>query len=343
MKAATIAVILLMTTLLVLPAAAAHAPLGSGSNESLATATRVPDPTKSWAVYGDLHEGGEAQYYMFDVARGERIHISLLTTTAPEDGNFTPGIVLTGPGLESQGFIPPYVETPPGAGILAVNSTRSVRATYEAFAPSSYFQLADVALDAPANGTYFVAVHDPTRGGRYGLAIGDRESFTLSEWLLMPLSLLNVYTWERQNLPIILLPAMATAAAGLVLLVRRHRAGKPLDVTGWTAAVAGLLFLGTGATVLSQMMLSISRSSLDAFAMVTLTFAILPILLGLLTLRIVLRHSGRWTRRSRVYLVILGGGALFAWAGFLVGPVLALAAAVLPVKSAGETGAVARA
>ncbi len=343
MKAVAIALMLLVTTVLVLPAASAHAPLGSGSNESLATATRVPDPTKSWAIYADLHEGGEAQYYMFDMVRGERIHVSLLTTTAAEDGNFTPGIVLMGPGLGSQGFVPPYVETPPGAGLLAVNGTRSAQATYEAFAPSSYVQLADVALDAPANGTYYVAVHDPVRGGHYGLAIGDRESFTLTEWLLTPLSLLSVYTWERQSLAVVLLPAMATAAAGLVLLVRRHRAGKPLDVAGWTAAVAGLLFLGTGATVLSQMLLSISRSSLDAFAIVTLTFAIIPVLLGLLTLRLVLRDSGRWSRRSRVYLAILGGGALFAWAGLVVGPVLALAAAVLPLKSAGETGAEARA
>ena len=343
MKGVAIALMLLVTTVLVIPVASAHVPLGSGSNESLATATRVADPTKSWAIYADLHEGGEAQYYVFDVVRGERIHISLLTTTASEDGNFTPGFVLMGPGLESRGFVPPYVETPPGAGLVAVNGTRPTQATYEAFAPSSYVQLADVALDAPADGTYYVAVQDPTRGGRYGLVIGDRESFTLSEWLLTPLSLLSVYMWERQGLPVILLPAMATAAAGLGLLVRRHRAGKPLDRTGWTAAVAGLLFLGTGATVLSQMILSISRSSLDAFAIVTVAFAIVPILLGLLTLRIVLRGSGRWTLKGRAYLVILGAGALFAWAGFVVGPVLALTAAILPAKGAGATRAVARA
>lgn len=333
MKRIALGLVLLMAVVLVVPNAIAHAPLGAGSNESLATATRVSDPTKSWAVYADLHEGGEAQYYVFDIAQGQRIHVSLLTTTASEDANFTPGLLLMGPGLPSQGLVPSYVEVPAGANVLAVNGTRPPQATYEAFAPSSFVQLADVAVDAPANGTYYIAVHDPVRGGNYGLAIGDRESFTLTEWVFSPFSLLSVYEWEHQTLPVVLLPAAVTATVGLALLVRRHRGGKPLDRIGWIAGVAGLLFVGTGATVLSQMILSLSRSSPDAFVAVTLIFAAVPVALGGLAVRLALRNSGRWTRRSRLYLAILGGGALFAWAGFVVGPVLAIAAAVLPTRA----------
>lgn len=334
MKSIAVCLVLLLMAVLVVPTVTAHAPLGPGSNESLATATRVPDPTKSWAIYADLHEGGEAQYYVFDVAQGQHIHVSLLTTTAAEDANFTPGVLLMGPGLGDQGFVPSFVEIPAGANILALNGTRPPQATYEAFAPSAFVQLADISLDAPANGTYYVAVQDAARGGHYGLAIGDRESFTLSEWLLTPFSLLSVYEWERQSLPLVLLPAVATAALGLFLLVRRHRAGKSLDRIGWMGSVAGLLFLGTGGTVLSQMLLSMSRSAVDAFAIVTLVFAVLPIVLGLGTLRVVLRHSGHWTPRSRIYLIALGGGALVAWAGFVVGPILAIMAAVVPSRPA---------
>jgi hypothetical protein len=334
MKRLALGLVLLMIAVLIVPTATAHAPLGAGSNESLATATHVPDPTKSWAVYADLHEGGEAQYYTFDITQGQRIHVSLLTTTSSEDANFTPGVILMGPGVPNRGFVPSYVEIPAGAGILAVNGTRAAQATYEAFAPSSFVQLADLSLDAPANGTYYVAVEDAARGGHYGLAIGDRESFTLSEWLFTPFSLLTVYEWDRQSLPLVLLPAIATATLGLVLLVRRQRAGKPLDLIGWTAAVAGLLFLGTGATVLSQMILSLSRSSLDPFAVVTLIFAVVPIVLGLQIVRLALRYAGPWTPRSRLYLILLGGGALVAWAGFVIGPILAIAAAVLPSKAA---------
>ena len=75
----------------------AHAPLGPGDNESLETATEIIDPTKSWAIYAKLHEGGEAQYYRFNATAGQRIHIMLYKSTRPEDTDFLPGFVLMGP------------------------------------------------------------------------------------------------------------------------------------------------------------------------------------------------------------------------------------------------------
>jgi len=343
MKRLTIGLVVLIMALAIVPTASAHAPIGAGSNESLATATLIPDPTKSWAVYADLHQGGEAQYYKFDAARGQRIHLTLYTSTSAEDASFAPGVILMGPGIPNRGSVPNYVEISPGAGVMAVNGARAPQATYEAFAPSSFVQLADISLNAPANGTYYVAVQDANRGGHYGVAIGDRESFTISEWLLNPVSLLSVYVWERQSLPVVLAPALAILVLGLALLIRRHRGGLRLDIKGWMAAVAGLLFLGTGATVFCQMILSISRSLADASLIVTLIFAILPIVLGLLTIRLAVRSSGYWTVRSRLYLVVLGVGALVIWTGYLIGPVLAIGAAVVPSRSAAPTAPVAEA
>jgi hypothetical protein len=43
----------------------AHAPLGVGSNEDIANATLISNPEKSFVIYTELHEGGEAQYYHF--------------------------------------------------------------------------------------------------------------------------------------------------------------------------------------------------------------------------------------------------------------------------------------
>ena len=109
-------VVLIMLTLIIVLTASAHVPIRSSGNESLATATLIPDPTKSRVVYAALHEGGETQYYKFEASKGQPIHLKLFTSTSMEDAHFTPGIIIMGPSLPNHGFVPPNVEIHPVAG-----------------------------------------------------------------------------------------------------------------------------------------------------------------------------------------------------------------------------------
>ena len=102
----------------------AHAPLKPGDNESLATATFIPAPTKSWAIYGELHEGGEAQYYPFNMTDGQKIHVMLFKSTRSEEAEFLPSFVLMGPGISEQGDVPDYVEKPAEARTFVVNGEK---------------------------------------------------------------------------------------------------------------------------------------------------------------------------------------------------------------------------
>ncbi|KCZ70865.1 hypothetical protein ANME2D_02890 [Candidatus Methanoperedens nitroreducens] len=70
---------------------------------------------------------------------------------------------------------------------------------------------------------------------------------------------------------------------------------------------------------------------------VTITLATVQILLGAAVLRLVLKSKEKINIRKRAYLAILGLIALFAWAGLLVGPVLAMLASVLPANG-GSSG-----
>ena len=326
--------VLVLASFLLVPIAPAHSPLSTGNNESIATATIVSDPTKSWAIYSELHEGGEAQYYRLEMAEGQRIHVSLLTSTGPENTGFTPGVVLMGPGITSQGTVPEYVEVPEGVGSMVVEGKQPAQATYEAFSPSNFYSLADLELDAPASSTYYVAVYEPSRGGRYSIAVGDREASTISEYILIPINLIPVYQWEGQSLALVLAPMGITIAVGLMLMVWRWRnQGTPQTPSGWVGASAGLLFLGTGATVLFQMVFSLTRAPVTPEIGITLVFSLMPILLGIGVLRIVLSRGEKVKTRTRIYLAILGIIALFAWAGLLVGPALALVASVLPSRA----------
>lgn len=326
-------VVLALSFLLLMPKTLAHSPLGSGDNESLATATFVPDPTKSWAIYAELHEGGEAQYYRFNITQGERIHVMLFKSTNLADRDFVPGFVLMGAGIDATGVVPDYVEVPTGAITQVVEGVQATSATYEPFSPGTFYPLAERDLEAPGSGTYYVAVYESSTGGHYGLAIGDRESYTLSEWILIPLNLISVYQWEGQSLAFILSPLIATLVIGLVLIIWRDRKrATPRRLSSWLGSFAGLLFIGTGAIVFMQMVLSLIQTSLVSEAAITVVFALIPILLGLVTLRLCLKMDDRVSLRKRTYLVILGIVALFTWAGLLVGPMLAIITSVLPSR-----------
>ena len=328
--------VFVLVSLVFMPRVFGHAPLMPGSNESLAMATVVSDPTKSWAVYAELHEGGEAQYYRFDIGEGQRIHVGLLKSTAPDEGDFVPGLVLMGSKVTSQGTVPEYVEIPQGAGSMVVEGKNPIRATYEAFAPSAFYQLADLELDAPSSGTFYLAIFENSRGGHYGLAIGDRESFTLSEWILTPLSIISIHEWSGQSLPLTFAPAAAVLVLGIATLISRRRtANSPRTLFQLMEAAAGLLFLASGFTVIFQMLLALNLAPLGLDAIVTIVLAVIPIIMGIFAIRFALRKTGNV--RTRVSVAILGMLALFAWAGFIVGPIFAIVSSLLP-HSTEKTG-----
>lgn len=308
----------------------AHSPLGADNNESLATATVVPDATKSWAIYAELHEGGEAQYYRFNATTGQRIHVMLFKSTDTKDKDFQPGFVLMGPSIAGQGQFPDYVEKPSGAKALTVEGIRASKATYEPFSPGNFYSLADLALDAPALGTYYVAVYESYRGGHYGLAIGDRESYTPVEWFLIPLNLVKIYQWEGQSLIFVFLPMAITLAVGVGLLVwRRVRIQALGEASGWLGSLAGLLFIGTGAMTFHQMIFSVVRTSFVPEVAVTIVFVLIPVLLGIGVIRFSLRTQKKPSLRNRIYIATIGCAALVVWAGLYVGTVLAIAASIL--------------
>jgi hypothetical protein len=315
----------------------AHAPLGSGDNESIDKATVISDPTKSWAIYAELHSDGDAQYYAFNITTGQKIHAMLFKSMISEESGFTPRLVIIGPNVTEQGTIPTYVNVtiPSGDHALVVESMEPT-ATYEPFSPSSFYSLSDETIDAPVEGTYYVVVYEqsstPT-GGHYGLAIGDRETYTIDEWILIPFNLMTIYQWEGQSLALVLTPMIAAIIVGIISITWRFR--KQLNLANpmaWLGVIAGLTFIGTAATTLYQMLAAATRVALGADALVTLIFVIVPLAIGLVTLWLSLKDSNKASVKKRVYFVILGFAALFMWAGLIIGPILAILASVMPIN-----------
>ncbi|MFH0897230.1 MAG: hypothetical protein V1850_04185 [Candidatus Bathyarchaeota archaeon] len=330
----TILFFFIISLVLPIPVVMGHAPLGTGDNESIDKATLIPDPTKSWALFSALNQDGDPQYYMFKIASGQKIHVMLSKSMRPEDSGFTPRLVFIGPSIASQGVTPNAITVPAGFNARLVDSHQPA-STYEPFSPSSFYSLSEETIDSPTPGTYYLVVYEQAispQGGHYGLAIGDRETYTLDEWILIPFNLMAIYQWEGQSLALVLAPMLATMFVGVLLLIwKLRKQAKMTNIMSWAGGLAGILFVGTGATTLFQMLSALRGNTLEPAVAITLIFALVPVLIGALTIRQSIRDT-KPSIKKRIYFVIMGVAALFMWVGLLIGPSLSILAGLNPTR-----------
>lgn len=311
--------------------ALAHVPVFEGGGKSPETATPIEDPAKSRVLYGQL-SGGDPRYYSFEVEKGERIVLGLIVPVQAENRLFTPDLILIGPGLPDEGEVPQKEEVPEGYGTKVFSGERTESATYEGFTPSAFYSLTRADFQAPENGTYYAAVSSIDRGGNYGVILGYRESFSLIEWLLIPLNQIRIYRWEGQSLLYILFPLGITLAAGVLAILLKKETATGFNPARWSGTFAGLFFLGTGLSYIFQMLISLIRSSYSSEIAITVFLALASIGLGITALILSLKDEGYGVKpiRKQFYFFGLGLAGLLLWAGWLIGPILAFEAAVLP-------------
>jgi hypothetical protein len=125
---------------------------------------------------------------------------------------------------------------------------------------------------------------------------------------------------------------LLTLAIGFGLLLSRSML--PRNPASLAAASAGLLYLGSGFMFLMQVIINLLGSDYGSLVALSLVFALLPLILGFFLLLRPLRDGVEPSARDRVALLLLGLFGFFTWSGFLIGPVLAMLASVLPSQGA---------
>jgi len=321
----------ILAALFLAAAVLGHVPLASGENGDLSTAMPIENPEKSWVIYAELPGGGSAQYYRFDFQQGERWTLSLMV---PEPGGFVPDLVVMGPDVPAFGTTPPSVEVPPDADVRRISGIAPRVAEYEPFTPSAIYEVASYQQEIAVPGTYYVAVYGPVSGGRYSLAAGYREEFTPSEWLLVPISVVNTHLWEGQPAWLIFAPLFLALLGGAAWIVAWGRKNPlPSSLFAILGGAAGLLYIGTSGMLLLQMGLALTKTGLSEGVAFTAVFILIPLILGIVALAIAFRTDRPVTIGRRITIAIVGLLGLVVWAGLVVGPVLALAASVMPARN----------
>jgi hypothetical protein len=300
-----------------------HAPLGVGSNEDIAHATLISSPEKSFVLYTELHKGGETQYYLFPMLNGQVLYGSV---QVPGPGSMVPDIVIIGPGIEPEGEVPSFVQVPAGSGAMLVPGKPPGKPAYEPFSPQPVYEVARFNVTVPRDGDYYIAISGP-EGGKYSLAPGFLEQFTVAEWLLIPWSVITIHLWEGQLLAEIFAPMAIVLIGGLAFVViRQKREGTRMDPMGWLILISGLLYIGGAAMTGWQVVHTVRVTGYTPAIIVSFVFIAGPLIFGILLAMVGIRYSGQDSSgMSGIKLILLGLIGLLVWAGLIIGPVLALA------------------
>ncbi|ABN07849.1 hypothetical protein Mlab_1688 [Methanocorpusculum labreanum Z] len=218
-REAALAVLLIILSLT--SCAAAHVPQIVGADEGIQNAVHIDDPYKSWAIYGTFPAAGSVTYYQFTLETGDRLWFSVFT---PDIGAASPEAVLIGPGIESSGDIPAGVASLDGQGYILIPGEAPVLPEYEPFTPAANYQWLEYEYIAEEPGTYFIVmVNNGTGAGNYGLALGYREEFSVSEWVMIPLSIANIRIWEGNSPAFVIGFPLLIVMFGLVYLFRAKK------------------------------------------------------------------------------------------------------------------------
>jgi hypothetical protein len=306
-----------------------HVPISAGNNNDLSTALYIENPLKSYVIYGHLHDAGAVAYYQFNLNSGDQLKLSLMTNgfDAP-----VPDMIVMSPGNSgSLDNLPQTVDVPPGYNAEIIKGQKPVTAEYEPFTPA-IFNIASYSKNTTQPGKYYVAVISPADETQYSIAVGYLEEFSVPEWILVPVSVINTHIWEGQSIIVILAPFLAILILGLILIARREQTTpikKPLSF--WLATIAGLCYLGGASIMLVQMFRVLMVTGLSAGVIVTLILAFIPIMLGVWILRIA-QSTFPLSKKDRFSLGIVGLLGLIFWAGLIIGPVIAFIAALVPER-----------
>jgi hypothetical protein len=212
-------------------AALAHRPIfvEPRSNTARATAIKIGDPEISWAVYAQLSDAGEVNYYRFEGKRGLRVRIETLVPHSESARAFGFDVALIGKGLDAA-RVPFALEASEGVIIAPDVGQDDTRVFDEHVTQTSYWKRQTLRAELPADGTYWIAVYDPReRTGKYVLSIGEREEWGADDLVSMPSIIARVR--EFVGLGTLTIPVMPVGLgivvlailARVVVLIRRSK------------------------------------------------------------------------------------------------------------------------
>lgn len=160
----------------------AHQPVCEFADLTADAPWQVPDPTISYAYFGNVYPPQDIDYFTFDALRGQSILLSMSIPADDEDEQdfYLPKLAVLGPGLprELPAELPSTLLLPGGYGALTVPLGDTPAWFFEPFGRVHFWNWDDYYFQVPQDASYTVALwHPEAEIGRYTFVIGEKEVF----------------------------------------------------------------------------------------------------------------------------------------------------------------------
>ncbi len=197
MKTKILSITIIVMLLLFIPSSSfAHKLIPTnGLNSSFEDALEISNHKISWVVYEEINDN--ELYYTFNGKKGDLFFASIVIPKLENLKNFSPSLAFI--GYESHLELIQEFEInntdknflyklPEGYDVFIFDYSGSHPSNefYEPFGQVTYWERQEVSFDLPADGTYYLAVyHKNSDPGKYALAIGTIEDFSIYDFFTM--------------------------------------------------------------------------------------------------------------------------------------------------------------
>jgi hypothetical protein len=209
----------LLLLLFVTPAYA-HKPIFEGKNSTYGKPIIIPDHTVSYAVYGDLETKEDIDFVKFRASKGETFFIQMTLPITKSNEEFKPYIALIGKGIIQKDQIP--FKAPEEYGVIVIPPSPP-EYFFEKFTQTSYYLAQSIRGEIVEDGDYYIAVYSPDRGGKYSLAIGEKEEWGFIDFILFPYMYLRVKYFFNPFATILIFFGVILIIAGIIRFILKRR------------------------------------------------------------------------------------------------------------------------
>ncbi|MDO6355533.1 hypothetical protein Q3V94_10750 [Caloramator sp. CAR-1] len=161
----------------------AHKPIFETSDTTFEKPIVVKDHTISYAIYGSLDKIDDVDFVKFEAKKKDPLFVQMTIPIIKGNEDFSPSFAIIGKGIKQRDKLP--FDIPEGYGSLVIKPSPK-EYFYEKFTQTKYYIRQTIRGEIPEDGEYYVAVFSDGEKGKYSLAIGEKEKFTVVDWLKMP-------------------------------------------------------------------------------------------------------------------------------------------------------------